>query len=358
MLQRWSKQQIVARIQEQRRVGQPLSAWHVECHNLPLYKAAMRYFGNWKKAIQAAGIRYKEVRKKPGRENWKWNRDIVIAQIRQIQDAGEPLNSNDVQKHHLPLYAAAVNYCGGWGEALKACGIDYDNVRKYRPGRAWSRRAVISAIRARRRASLGLSASVVQREDHGLHRAARRKFGKKGWRKALRAAGVNPVGLDPRIKWTRKCIMAEIRQRFELGLPLHQAHVRRNGYAGLFTAAYRFYGSWQRTIAAAGITYTRVKANRRGYWNRKRIVSEIRKLERQGVRLSMKATERSRPDLAAIARFYFGSWQAAVEAAGFDYLPHCQTWSTKAWLRTLTPSRVKALERRALALAEKRRRTT
>lgn len=356
--QRWNKGRIIAIIRQLHREKQPLNSGHIQRHRLSLYSSSLRYFGSWKNAVEAAGLQYEKVYRKAGRGSWRWNRAIVIATIQQLHQAGDPLNAVHVQRHHHSLYPAAVKYCGGWGRAVSAAGIEYARVRKCRPCRSWSKAEVIRVIRSRRRRKLSLSTKAVSREDYGLLRAARRKFGKNGWRKALRAAGVNPIGLDPRIQWTRQRIMAEIHRRFALGLPLHQSHMTQNGYAGLFTAARRFYGSWSKTITAAGIVYANVKANRRGYWSKKRIVSEIRKLERQGVRLSMRATERSRPDLVGIALLYFGSWQAAVEAAGFNYLRHCLTWSIKAWLRTMTKTQVRGLERRTLKLAAERRRTT
>lgn len=359
MRQRWNKWRVVECIKQQRILGQQLNAWHVVCHNLPLLRAGVRYFGSWKNAIRAAGIRYQEVRRKPGRESWKWNRDIVVAQIQQMHQAGELLNSNYIQKHNLNLFAAARKYCGGWGEAVLASGIDYGQIRKYRPRRRWTKEMVVRAIRARKRVGLGLNRTVMGIDDYGLTRAARIFFGKNGWRKALTAAGIDPVDvMDPRRVWSKKKVIAEIQRRWQQKVPLYAFHLYRTGHAGILTAGIRFYGSWRKTIEASGLDYEEVRACKRGWWSKRRIIAEIRRLVQSGTRLNTTAIEEIRGDLAAAGRVYFGSWQRAIEAAGFNYRQHSKIWSTKAWLRTLTPAHVKALEKRALKLAETRRRLT
>lgn len=355
MRQQWSKQRILDTIKQQHKLGNRLNAWHVACHNLPLLKAGTRYFGSWEKAIRGAGIRYKDIRRT--REAWKWSRDIVIAQIRQMHDAGEPLNSNDIQKRNLSLFAAATKYCGGWGEAVTAAGIDYAKVRKYRPGRHWTKKGMVRAIHVRKRAGHGLSTTVMQQEDYGLSRAARGFFGKNGWRKALVAAGIDPIEvMDPRRIWTRKKLIAEIQRRWKDRQLLYAFYLYQIGQAGMLTAGIRFYGSWRKTVEAAGLDYEEVRACKRGWWSKRRIVAEIRRVAGNGTRLSPNAMEDMRGDLTSAARVYFGSWQAAVEAAGFDYRRHWRIWSMKAWLRAMTPAQLKEVKARTVRFAAERRR--
>ena len=357
MRQCWSKHRVLDTIKQQRELGNRLNAWHVACHNLPLFKAGRRYFGSWEKAIRAVGIRYQDIRRTRGA--WKWSRDIVIVRIQQLHQAGEPLDSSHLRKHDPNLLAAARKYCGGWGEAVAAAGMDYGTVRKYRPRRRWTKSTVIRAIRARKRSGRGLNTAVMQKEDYGLSRASRIFFGRNGWRKALIAAGVDPIAvMDPRRIWTRKKLIAEIQRRWKDQQPLYAFHLYRNGHAGMLTAGIRFYGSWRKTIEAVGLDYGEVRACKRGWWNKRRIAMEIRRIARNGTQLSPNAMEDMRGDLTSAARVYFGSWQAALEATDIDYRQHWKIWSTKAWLRTITPTQVKTLERRTLKLAAERRRHT
>jgi hypothetical protein len=78
-------------------------------------------------------------------------------------------------------------------------------------------------------------------------------------------------------------------------------------------AAVRFFGSWRAAVAAAGLT-PRTRSERYHRWNQEEIVAEIRRRAVRG--LPPFAGE----DLALLkaATRYFGSWSRAVRKAGFE----------------------------------------
>ncbi len=59
MRRTWSRAKIIARIQQ---LPQQNSAYAQKEYN-PLWKAAVRYFGSWKAAVEAAGFDYAAVRR-------------------------------------------------------------------------------------------------------------------------------------------------------------------------------------------------------------------------------------------------------------------------------------------------------
>ncbi len=89
-----------------------------------VYAAAERLFGSWKAAIETAGLDYSKIRRYK-----KWSREKVIKQIKEANAKGRLINSNAKQKNNKPLYMAAVKRFGNWENAVKAAGIDYDEVR-------------------------------------------------------------------------------------------------------------------------------------------------------------------------------------------------------------------------------------
>ena len=85
--------------------------------------------------------------------------------------------------------------------------------------------------------------------------------------------------------------------------------------------ANRFFGSWRAAVEAAGINYDQLLLVRR--WSPEEIVAAIRKLADGGVPLNRKHIERHHPALAAAARTTFPtSWGKALRAAGFDPTAH------------------------------------
>jgi len=125
-----------------------------------------------------------------------------------------------------------------------------------------------------------------------------------------------------RRRWTRQAIIQEIHDLHAAGESLKTRNIRRLGYGGMLAAAYRdpSLGSWRAAVEAAGLNYEGAAPHYRK-WTRPRIVAAIKKLHQQGEDLSYTGMKQQRPYLLVAARRAdnFGSWQAAIEAAGLDY---------------------------------------
>ena len=125
-----------------------------------------------------------------------------------------------------------------------------------------------------------------------------------------------------RRRWTRDAIIQEIQDLHAAGESLKTRNMQRLGYGGMLAAAYRdpSLGSWRAAIEAAGLNYEGVAPHQRK-WTRPRIVATITQLHQQGKDLSYTGMKQQHPYLLVAARRAdnFGSWQAAIEAAGLDY---------------------------------------
>ena len=128
-------------------------------------------------------------------------------------------------------------------------------------------------------------------------------------------------------KWSPELIVERIRELHEQGSDLTPSDVNARQGA-LVSAAERYFGNWPAAVQAAGIDYSRVResgrrrrAERIRKWSRERIITEIERLHRAGEDLSWGVMERKYQPLcaAAVKTCYFGSWSAALAAAGIDY---------------------------------------
>jgi hypothetical protein len=153
----------------------------------------------------------------------------------------------------------------------------------------------------------------------------------------------------PQRKWSRELIIMRIRALRAQGSDLTPGMVSaRDG--PLVSAAERYFGSWPAAVAAAGVDYAQVRASGRqrrrwriSKWSCEKIVAEILWLHRAGEGLSWAVAERKYPQLCAAAakKCYFGSWRAALEAAGLDYdeikarAREARCWRAR-WHRELT----------------------
>lgn len=85
--------------------------------------------------------------------------------------------------------------------------------------------------------------------------------------------------------------------------------------------ANRLFGSWQNAVEAAGFNYDGLLLVRR--WTPEKVVAAIRKLADEGLPLNLTYVKRHDPALALAARRHFPvSWGKALRAAGFDPVAH------------------------------------
>ena len=131
----------------------------------------------------------------------------------------------------------------------------------------------------------------------------------------------------PQRRWSRELIRERIRELRRAGSDLTPSRVGEE-HGALVSAAERYYGNWPSAVLAAGIDYEQVRASGRQRrserlrkWSRERILAEIRRLQQAGEDLSWAVMERKYQPLcaAAVKACYFGSWSAALAAAGIDY---------------------------------------
>lgn len=209
-------------------------------------------------------------------------------------------------------------YFGSWTAAVEAAGLGHTRTRRQRK---WTRERVIARIQELHREGADLSHSCAKREHQYLVVVAsdERMFG--SWREAVEAAGVPYSAVARHESWTKAKIIRRIRQIHMRGEPLsHESTKQRYGALVSAASSPRYFGSWERAVRAAGLPYDSIR--RIESWDRERILRKIRELHAQGVSLNNASMRRLgyRGMMEAAARpRNFGSWEAAVRAAGLDY---------------------------------------
>lgn len=169
---------------------------------------------------------------------------------------------------------------------------------------------VIQAILRMEIDGVSLKSRRVRVDDPELASAAIRHFG--CWGKALTAAGIDHESVANRRTWTVERVVKTIHRLDRQGVTLNYASVHKID-GGLPQAARKLLGSWNDALHAAGYDPDQIRANRRP-WTREEIIDLIQSRAAAGLPV---ASYKVTPLSAEIAsRRIFGSWKAALRAAG------------------------------------------
>jgi hypothetical protein len=128
-----------------------------------------------------------------GRVNMKqkWSKEKIIETIKDLKAKNVDISASNISKNYIPLFTASCSrrYFASWSNAVKAAGIDYDNILEAGKARRrekltkWSKEEVLEAIQQAGSKNL----LTTYRDRLALYSAARREYG--SWKQALEAAG-------------------------------------------------------------------------------------------------------------------------------------------------------------------------
>ncbi len=150
--------------------------------------------------------------------------------------------------------------------------------------------------------------------------AARHAAGVAGppYRKPVRKTGPKPgtKSSTPRaITWSRERVLQELQRTERAGRSTALRDLMAAGRATLVRAAQVFAGGLRNARRLAGIEVPRRRRSKKHTWTQEAIVPTIRARHRAGKSL---AASRVPQDLYGASRRYYGTWRAALAAAGIE----------------------------------------
>lgn len=288
-------------IRRRQRSGEALRRDAVVDEEPRLELAARMHFGSWREAVEAAGFRPTGLR--------SWTRERIIGELRTLDRRGAPLASSQVP---IALKHAAIAYFGSWHSAIKSSGLQPIRVVK-------SDKEIIAVLRRGARSGrtgIGPDGFV----DWPIYDLAHRRFG--SFRAALEAARLDPGRLLQRGRYpTGESVTDELRRIARKHPNLTFAELRRR--RDVTRPAVSHFGSLAAAVDALGISGW-PKGKRRGPrlapLTRDDVVAGIRDRHRRREPMHATSALASEPRLTMGAYRLFGSWRAAVRAAGLAAL--------------------------------------
>jgi len=177
----------------------------------------------------------------------------------------------------------------------------------------WTREGIVREMLRREAAGLPLvhTKKPGQGVEPTLYAAGVRIFG--SWRSVLMAAGIAPELGEGQEHWSIPKVLGIIRMLGHRRRRLCPEEIHRH-YSNVDEAARRIFGSWPKAILAAGVDPAKIL--RVVPWSRERIIEAILTRVLHSKPLGRRSV--SPPSLADAAVRIFGSWDAALTAAGLD----------------------------------------
>lgn len=301
--------EILRNIKQLRRSGSSLNYSAVRRTHSRLLARACRQFKSWDAALRAAGLDPDEIRRCP-----RWTKEEVCKQLRDLYKKRMFTDIRALSLKYTKLYGACCRYYGGGLAALKAAGIDYEELLGEHP-RRWTKGRIIVEIQRRDKQGKTLHLAAIMRNEPPLRRfcyAVLHQFGT--WREALRAAGLTLDTVQSRErKWPQERVIQEIRRRHVEGKLLNTDRMLREDLA-LHTAGRRHFGTWKKAVEKAGINYNQYVRGGLYGWTRAKTQRAIweRLVANRG---SRKEIQEQSPSLYRAAMHYFHTWEGAVRQA-------------------------------------------
>lgn len=238
----------------------------------------------------------------------EWKRGELLAElVRMTKAAGRPVHAREIPRS---LWAALRSTFGSMEKARKAAGLP----SAHGP-RRWSEELVIKEMRRAARGGVVLSDRGLADAGHrDLLGAIRMYFGSIVRARAIAGLPAPPQPRGPRERWDETRVVQEIMERYESELPLAKTKSPQR----LVRAGQRYFGSWRAAVEAAGLSYDEVRLVREAY-TADEVLAELQRLstERPSMVWSELTDEKFYP---AVARL-FGSLDEALQRAGLDGWP-------------------------------------
>lgn len=186
--------------------------------------------------------------------------------------------------------------------------------------RKWTAEKIVATIRGLHEQGVDLSPTGIRKTHGALFSSARSKSHFGSWRRAIEEADLdyNKIKRGEQV-WSPQRIIKGIRAAYERGEDLLSvAFKNRNKKLYSAACAKRYFGSWRKSLIAAGLDYDKMRRDH--FWSQERILRKIHQLHAAGERLNWSNINQLCPSLyrAARRKENFGSWRAALKAAGVE----------------------------------------
>lgn len=355
----FTKQDVLDRIKQLRRDGESLARKSVMVipDGMAIISAAVRDFGTWESALDAAKI---PLRDRERRILFETKAEVLQGiRVRMTNDWSlAPIELNYGVRNDAILFKKAFHFWDSWCDAVQAAGANREQLEQAAETPFHSKAKVVAELKRRGRQGklLAVRELTDSLADKHLYVMAVGFFGK--WQEAVRAAGAEPRKYhqwnieSPGKYKTGEQVLKAIRQRHRKKLPLHTrglTHGEHMDVPLLYTAR-KLFDTWQAAIENAKIDYSKIARKTQDYAAMKGRVyptyqskEEVRAELQRRYAAELPVTYRElchskEPEirdngLISAGKKLFGDWDKALRHAGINPTEVQEPWVRERKIR-------------------------
>ncbi|MFH1890788.1 MAG: transposase family protein [Candidatus Kuenenbacteria bacterium] len=191
-------------------------------------------------------------------------------------------------------------------------------IKNRKPNGYWTKEKVIENIKELNSKGITLSARFISLNYGKLFKGALKEFGT--WKNAINSTGIDYRTILKQRQWTKQEILNEIKELHKKGVNLSHKNIKIIRKE-LIWATENNFKSWANAVNESGIDYySSIAINKNKYWTKENIIKKIKELNSRDINLNSQSMQKSKNrDLFDAAKIKFGSWENAINKAGFDY---------------------------------------
>lgn len=242
----------------------------------------------------------------------KWTNDKIIESIRLfVKEQGKVPQKRDFLKSggKYPSHDTVARYFGSWNSAIEASG--FKPIRK-----EWTNNEIIESIQLFVKEHGKVPQMIDFKKSGGKYPSCQTVADYFGsWNRAIEVAGFFPN----QKQWTEQEIIESIKLFVEEQgkVPKTIDFEKSEGKYPGYDTVVKYFGSWNSAIDAAGFKPNKICKT----WTNNEIIEAIQLfVEEYGKvpqRRDFEKSDGKYPNATTVAR-YFGSWNHAIETAGFE----------------------------------------
>jgi len=322
-----TRRQILKTIRNLHRRREPLNITAVKRYHPELMKAvyAIKPYWGWKKALEAAGIKYSDIEMEL----------LDYCECEICHARKKILSFHVLQKHGVEMDDYRIDYpesdviC----EEIRARRAKMKNTEMPHWEPFWTVEYALDRLWARYEKGLAINCHAIFLNEPSLTLTLQRRFRFRDTTLSLHdmvlkeKLGLKPedIRIKPRSLKNKEEVLDVIIKRWNRNLPLNSSGLNKgkNRIQALRRGATRMFGSWKKAIEAAGLDYNLINKNPLKYPTPEKLLHEILRRRKAGLPLNAKALSRrgknGNETLYRKGREYFGSWKKALKVAGIRY---------------------------------------